>query len=84
MKQNDDYEDISREKEIVGIVEEIFNSLLEVSDSIYTEDDLIDLGCFLKKICCQRVNNYDEETFDKIIQQGKMIVEELQRHTNQK
>lgn len=84
LKENDDYHDIHREKEIIKLIEDIFNKLLEIPDSIYTEDNLIDLGCFLKKLCCQRVNNCDEESFDKLIQQGKKIMEELQSYTNHK
>ena len=72
-----EYQNIKREKAIVDLIEVLFNVLLEYPDSIFTEDNLIDLGNLLMRLNYQRVNMYDDNYFENIINMGYELIDSL-------
>lgn len=67
LDNNRNYHDRNKEEIIVKYIEDVFYKLLEISDNVFMEDDLIDLGDILAKLKIDRVNKYNNEEFNKII-----------------
>ena len=67
LDNNKNYLDRNKEEIIVKYIEDVFQILLEISDNLFMEDDLIDLGNILAKLNDDRVNKYDNEEFNEII-----------------
>ncbi len=67
LDNNINYIDKNKEERIIKYIEDIFHTLLEISDNLLTEDDLIDLGSIFAKLSDEKVNKYNEEEFNKIM-----------------
>jgi len=76
---NKDYEEI-----IVKFLEELFNTLIKVHDTLFTEDDLIDLGSLLAKMKVARVNMLSEEEFNMLMVSAYDLIDLLKERINVK
>lgn len=79
LDNNRNYLDRNKEENIVKYIEDVFHTLLEISDNVFMEDDLIDLGSILAKLKVDRVNKYNNEEFNEIINLGYEFIEVLKK-----
>ena len=78
------YNNSYRGEKVYYCFERIVNVFVTISEYLYTEDDLIDLGSFLAKIKPDRVNKYSDEEFNEVISKGNEIAETLDKRAKRR
>ena len=77
LDNNKNYLDRNKEEIVVKYMENVFQILLEIDNNLFMEDDLIDLGNILAKLQVDRVNKYNNEEFNIIINLGYEFIDGL-------
>lgn len=77
LENTNKYQSTNMELEVLKLVNNLLNTIKNMSDVLYTEDDLIDVGSLLAKLQFKRVNSLKIDEFEKIIFSGHELCDRL-------
>jgi len=77
LENTNKYQSTNIELEVLKLVNNLLNTIKNMSDVLYTEDDLIDVGSLLAKLQFKRVNSLKIDEFEKIIFSGHELCDRL-------
>ena len=71
------YKDVERLECVTHLLSKLTKTIMEVEPMAYLEDDMVDVGALLQQLAYDRVNHYNDEQFNEVINKGFEIIERL-------
>lgn len=84
LDQNNECKNIKYAKKTMILLKELFDVLVQISDVLFTEDDLIDLGLIINKLHFKKTEKINQREFNELINEGKKLINTLKNRISKK